>query len=548
VVVVSNQLTKLGTFLDSTSTGTFQQSFRTARAIAVKLAPELNRIYMLIGSAVVAYDLRTFFDRLAANEPLVDATHIPVTPNVAAYRAAPYEQFLQWDKFFYAENGGGWEIIVVDGQQRLFQFDYDDRGYIYLAYSTFGWGIVKDDGGTGGGMMSRVYQDLKGAGKPVQIASFKAGGKYYALLQGGAIYDTTIPTAPKLVRNAGYITQVAKTSDHIAVLNSTGTISIGTVGDFAAGLPAMAIFSSADPNHPYNLITTNGTNFYGDAITTVGAIVKGADGKFTQTVYPLTLGISRQAAFATGFQYGAGFIAVAGMKQSTGSWDLGLLRVDAGVPSVLDIGDYFNGRYKQEYINIDDGLVVSSGGKLYLVVMAGGIGDVYALDVSGAPALPPPVVVPPPVVTPPVVVPPAVPPVIPPVTPPVDPGNPQNPQSPQNPPVDPLPPPTLTTVQLLGRFNVSVKWTTSDGKTGDGTVIPCEALGNQTALFWFFSPTNLEIAVKMIDGGQHFWVFAAGLTNVGVEITVTDTTTGRARVYTNWQGTAFQPIQDTSAF
>ena len=41
---------------------------------------------------------------------------------------------------------------------------------------------------------------------------------------------------------------------------------------------------------------------------------------------------------------------------------------------------------------------------------------------------------------------------------------------------------------------------------------------------------------------------AGGLTDVNVVLTVTDTMTGLVRTYVNPQGTAFQPIQDTSAF
>ena len=47
---------------------------------------------------------------------------------------------------------------------------------------------------------------------------------------------------------------------------------------------------------------------------------------------------------------------------------------------------------------------------------------------------------------------------------------------------------------------------------------------------------------------SRYWVFAGGLTNVNVVMTITDTQTGAVRTYTNPQVTAFQPIQDTSAF
>jgi len=47
---------------------------------------------------------------------------------------------------------------------------------------------------------------------------------------------------------------------------------------------------------------------------------------------------------------------------------------------------------------------------------------------------------------------------------------------------------------------------------------------------------------------QRYWVFAAGLTNVGGTLTVTDTISGTAKTYVNPQGNAFQPILDTKAF
>src|SRR5690348_2486488 len=60
-----------GRFLDSQITSTAQQTFRTARATSVVVAPERNRIYMLIGSALAAYSLDTFFSRLESGEAMV---------------------------------------------------------------------------------------------------------------------------------------------------------------------------------------------------------------------------------------------------------------------------------------------------------------------------------------------------------------------------------------------------------------------------------------------------------------------------------------------
>src|SRR5262249_60960819 len=84
--------------------------------------------------------------------------------------------------------------------------------------------------------------------------------------------------------------------------------------------------------------------------------------------------------------------------------------------------------------------------------------------------------------------------------------------------------------------------------TGAGQAV---ALTSDTGYFWFFSANNVEMVIKVVDGrpvNNKFWVFAGGLTNVNVVITVTDTQTGAVKNYVNPQGTPFQPIQDTGAF
>ncbi|HZF10572.1 MAG TPA: PKD domain-containing protein [Thermoanaerobaculia bacterium] len=98
------------------------------------------------------------------------------------------------------------------------------------------------------------------------------------------------------------------------------------------------------------------------------------------------------------------------------------------------------------------------------------------------------------------------------------------------------------------RFAVDVTWHTPAGQTGPGEAV---ALTSDTGYFWFFNDANVEMILKVLNGctlNNHFWVFAGGLTNVRVDITVTDTATGTSKTYHNPQNTAFQPIQDTSAF
>jgi hypothetical protein len=96
------------------------------------------------------------------------------------------------------------------------------------------------------------------------------------------------------------------------------------------------------------------------------------------------------------------------------------------------------------------------------------------------------------------------------------------------------------------RFRVTATFDTGAGASPAQTV----PIGDSGYL-WFFSADNIEAFVKLIDGcnlNGELWFFAAGLTNVNVAITVTDTETGAVKTYTNPAGTPFQPIQDTSAF
>ncbi|MDQ6801997.1 MAG: hypothetical protein M3041_14310 [Acidobacteriota bacterium] len=100
-----------------------------------------------------------------------------------------------------------------------------------------------------------------------------------------------------------------------------------------------------------------------------------------------------------------------------------------------------------------------------------------------------------------------------------------------------------------GRFQVNANWRTSDGTTGRGQAV---TLTDDSGYFWFFGPNNVEVVVKALNACSsplpRYWVFAAGLTDVQVDLTVTDTRSGTVKVYSNPLGRPFQPIQDTGAF
>ena len=75
-------------------------------------------------------------------------------------------------------------------------------------------------------------------------------------------------------------------------------------------------------------------------------------------------------------------------------------------------------------------------------------------------------------------------------------------------------------------------------------------LTDETGLFWFFSPDNVELVIKVLDGravNGHFWVFYGALSNVAYKITVTDTERNEVRTYSNPLRN-FGSVGDTAAF
>jgi ELWxxDGT repeat protein len=98
-----------------------------------------------------------------------------------------------------------------------------------------------------------------------------------------------------------------------------------------------------------------------------------------------------------------------------------------------------------------------------------------------------------------------------------------------------------------GRFAVTAVWKDFQGKTGAGTAV---ALTPDTGYFWFFSPTNVEVMTKVLDGRGvtgKFWFFYGALSNVEYTLTVTDVLSGAVKTYKNPSG-QFGSVADTGAF
>ncbi|MEM1250677.1 MAG: spondin domain-containing protein [Acidobacteriota bacterium] len=94
--------------------------------------------------------------------------------------------------------------------------------------------------------------------------------------------------------------------------------------------------------------------------------------------------------------------------------------------------------------------------------------------------------------------------------------------------------------------------TSTFSANGDAGIGQASSQGtDDTGFFTFFDPENIELDVKVLDGcaiNGNYWVFIAGATDVGVDITVTDTATGSVQTYSNTEGNPFAVVRDVNAF
>ena len=100
-----------------------------------------------------------------------------------------------------------------------------------------------------------------------------------------------------------------------------------------------------------------------------------------------------------------------------------------------------------------------------------------------------------------------------------------------------------------GRFRISATWRDFQSHTGSAKFVPLGS--SDSGVLWFFSPSNFEVMIKVLDAcdfNNRFWVFFAAVTSVEFEITVTDTFTDTTKRYQNALGVSAPAVTDTSAF
>jgi hypothetical protein len=388
-----------GRYLDSSNTSEWFRPFRTARAKFVLPMPALDRIYFRYGDGSVAsYKLSTFFERLETGEQLGYWAPVGIQ-----YRAGNPEVWLRWDTWFNPEISD-WKTSNLDGSLRMTFFDVDDQGYVYIASTFYGWGIVKDDFGTLGHVMAtqvQKYPFTRSDSAPNMIAVVKGDTKYYAILGRLDMWDVTDRKNPlKLTTtNVPVLSHFAKNAaaDRIAIVDDAGNLTINTGDGFATGTGPL--FSDTG----YHDVTSDGTNFFGLKYPDGIVVLSPAGDGYAQGG---TTAVDPKFAGANTIKYGDGYLVLTG-SDTGGGWDVRVYAVNTDLtatPLVINANpadavypSYFRNYYGipptnnyavPAYVNMFDGTVVKFGGKTHLIVCAKGIGDVYELPSAG-PTAPP---------------------------------------------------------------------------------------------------------------------------------------------------------------
>ena len=105
--------------------------------------------------------------------------------------------------------------------------------------------------------------------------------------------------------------------------------------------------------------------------------------------------------------------------------------------------------------------------------------------------------------------------------------------------------PSSNTLCLLNRrFAVQMTWMNQfNGASGAGSP---RSLSDQSGLFTFTDPTDVELVMKMVDFGDRTAFFYGALSDFEYDITVQDTIGGTTKTYHNPAGTYCGGLDNTA--
>ncbi|HEX6098059.1 MAG TPA: PKD domain-containing protein [Thermoanaerobaculia bacterium] len=407
----------VGRYVDSTSTASFQApfGFRTARARQILTVPQQRgtappRVYIVIGSAIAAYPLDTFFTQLLP-AGMVSIKSVKTGIAIGGFGRTPPEDVLMFGGMVYPDSTASkWFVPFQDKQDNIgtgSPMDVDDRGYLYAAYTYTGWGIVRDDGRNDGSHFPSIVQ-LTSAGTspitkpdtsnvdPESIVAMKSGTKYYVVTASSskeAVWDVTDPATPKFTFRRDSSTTGIKRFDrnddakHVAVINRNGHVRIYEYADFATSPSPSPIYenSAGFTDLAYD---ESGNLWAAEKANRIWKFSP-AGNSYTATPYSPHSGKFEHLAM----HVAAGHVFVQGKDYANGlAYDARLLKIEAGGLRDLDMDGFFKKYYHSApadhaqpagYNNpevMGDVQIVKSGGKTYLMYSTVGLGDVYEIE------------------------------------------------------------------------------------------------------------------------------------------------------------------------
>ena len=355
----------VGRYLDSGQTFELPSTpGRVMRARRVKIAADRGLVMMaLSGSQFGVYNLGSFAGRVAAG---------PLSTG------ANGEKFLPPDIFrVVPESTAGWVTPPTPVQEQLIDFDADDRGFYYLAYSVWGFAIVDSTG-------ALVIQLPSPPVNPLVVLTLRSGAAVLALVSNGAfataVYDVTNPAAPVLLRTLplGIHSYARLASGAIAVAAGSSDLKIYASGaDLAAGnAPVQTI--SPQAGMAYEYVATDGAVLFAAQMATtappfvtVVSQLTPLGGSFAEMRYaPVPI-------VSSNLQYGSGYFILSGFGSGI---RLGVFVYQRDVPVPTDLSPYFSNAYPTApLIGPHSFVPYQFGGGTFLIAAAFGVGDVFTM-------------------------------------------------------------------------------------------------------------------------------------------------------------------------
>ncbi|HEV7241012.1 MAG TPA: PKD domain-containing protein [Thermoanaerobaculia bacterium] len=416
-----------GRYVDSSIIAQYMHiGIRTIRAQVIRVAKNQRgaappRIYIQLGSAIGAYSLDSFFSTKLPGGMISIGTLFGQVALTGPDRVPP-EKMLKWDGFVYPEaSNTGWYCPFQDGVDRLGDFDFDDRGNLYAAYTVFGWGILKDAGETNAAHLKTTVQMVAppappkpgevprppgqyekpdtSAVTPETIFVFKTGSKYYAVIsdkvRSTAVWDVTDPANPRIFSSRpGEQNSVRKwdrddENGRVAFIDYNNRLHVYDYATYISGGPALVEQTGASGKFIDVSFDESGNLWATESKNNIWKFTKSGNGYSSQMFSPFGGTYDDIKVMHAS----DGFILVAGTARTpTISFDLRLLRIEATGPRLVDTDDFFKKYYHEapshyaepgHYAGIQsDVQVVKWNGKTYVMYSVFGLGDVFEIEGS----------------------------------------------------------------------------------------------------------------------------------------------------------------------